>query len=243
MPPYRDVTVASDTKYLRYAHYHRDGQHCYLFSNESMTVSHATVTVRGFSGGYYTVWDAFENQAVSAYSADGVIRLTIHPNNLIVLFTDTELTAEHGKFLEDPDPSVCEAEAEWSVELCAEAQLPNYLPYKTFPSLKNITAPDEMPNFTGNIRYTACLTLDPSLHRVLDLGAVGQTAEVRINGIHVGTRIFAPYRFDISKAIRKGENRIEITVTNTCVHSQRDPLSRFMLIKPSGLLGPVKFYS
>jgi beta-galactosidase/beta-glucuronidase len=99
-----------------------------------------------------------------------------------------------------------------------------------------------MPDFTGNIRYTASVTLDPSEHTILDLGSVGQTAEVTVNGKHVGTRIFAPYRFDLSGSVIKGENTIEITVANTCVHEQRDAFSRYMLIKPSGLLGPVRFY-
>ena len=56
----------------------------------------------------------------------------------------------------------------------------------------------------------------------------------------VGKRIFAPYRFDISNVVLDGENTLEIIVTNTCVFENRDNFSRFMAIKPSGLLGPVK---
>ena len=74
---------------------------------------------------------------------------------------------------------------------------------------------------------------------MLDLGVVGQCAQVRLNGKYVGTRIFAPYRFDISDAVQNGENLLEITIANTCVYEQPDRFSRFMLIKPSGLLGPV----
>ena len=99
-----------------------------------------------------------------------------------------------------------------------------------------------MPDFTGNIRYTATVILDRTRHRILDLGAVGQTAEVKLNGKKVGVRTFAPYRFDISDAVQEGKNTLEITVANTCVFEQRDGFSKFMLIKPSGLLGPVKCY-
>ena len=118
--------------------------------------------------------------------------------------------------------------------------MPNYEYYKTSNELVSITAPDERPGFVGNIRYTAKISLDPSKNKILDLGEVGTTAEVRVNGIHVGTRIFAPYRFDISNAVKNGENEIEIIVTNTCVFEQRDKLSRHMAIRPSGVLGPIK---
>lgn len=243
MEQYRDVLVSGDSKYLRYAHYDRNGEQCYMISNEDRKVSSATLRVKGFNGGYYTVWDAFENRSECRYSKDGSIPLTVYPNNLLVLFTNTSFEHDGRRLPCAPEDEVYEPQLTWSVELCVEAELPNYQPYKMITHLKSITAADEMPNFTGNMRYTATVTLDPSKHTALDLGTVGQTAEVKINGKHVGTRIFSPYRFDISDAVREGENTVEITVSNTCVHEQRDIFSRFMLIKPSGLLGPVKFYT
>ena len=243
MEKYRDITVTGDTKYLRYSHYDRDGKQCYMLSNENVKAASITLNLRGFMGGDYLVWDAFENKAESRHSEDGRISLTLYPNNLLVLFTDTDDTTNNGRFFDEPDDATYELNVEWRVELCSECELPDYKPYKTVTTLRSITSPDEKPDFTGNIRYTASVMLDPIKHTVLDLGTVGQTAEVRLNGKYVGTRIFAPYRFDISDAVHEGENTLEITVTNTCVHEQRDKFSRFMLIKPSGLLGPVKLCS
>ncbi len=243
MEKHRDIRVTGDTKYLRYSHYDRNGEQCYILSNENVKVASVTLNLREFTGGYYTVWDAFENKTASYYSEDGKIPLAIYPNNLLVLFPNMNLEGGNGCLLCAPDDAAFEPKADWKIELCTESELPDYLPYKTSTVLKSITDPDEMPDFTGNIRYTASVVLDPAEHKVLDLGNVGQTAEVRINGKHIGTRIFAPYRFNISDAVIKGENTLQITVTNTCVYKQRDRFSRFMLIKPSGLLGPVKFYS
>lgn len=246
MQPYRDITVCGDAKYIRYSHYERDGKQCYMISNENVKASDLILSIRGFSGGYYTVWDAFENKAVSRYSEDGRIPLTAYPNNLIVLITDTDINSGEGTDCEilppPPSGSVSELNAEWKIEICTESELPHYRPYKNTDILKSITASDEMPSFSGNIRYTTSVMLDPSVHNVLDLGTVGQTAEVRVNGKQVGTRIFAPYRFDISSAVKEGENTIEIIVANTCVYEQKDRFSRFMLIKASGLLGPVRIY-
>ena len=243
MERYRDVTVTGDTKYLRYAHYDRDGEQCYMISNETLKAASVVLRVRGFTGGRYTVWDPFENRAESRYSEDGSMPLTVYPNNLLVLLTDTELTHDGRRLPQAPDADAYEPQVAWIIALCEETSLPNYRPYKTVTRLCSITAAEELPDFTGNMRYTATVALDPAKHRVLDLGTVGQTAEVRINGKHVGTRIFAPYRFDISDAVRSGENTVEITVANTCVYEQSEEFSRYMLIKPSGLLGPVRFYA
>ena len=49
----------------------------------------------------------------------------------------------------------------------------------------------------------------------LDLGKVCNLATVRLNGIDCGTVWTMPYRVDISKALKKGNNEIEIEVTNT----------------------------
>ncbi|MBE2216321.1 MAG: glycoside hydrolase, partial [Opitutaceae bacterium] len=48
----------------------------------------------------------------------------------------------------------------------------------------------------------------------LDLGAVGDLAEVRVNGRDLGLAWKPPYRIDVTPALRPGENRIEIHVTN-----------------------------
>ncbi len=80
---------------------------------------------------------------------------------------------------------------------------------------------------------------------VLDCGQVGVTAEVEVNGQPAGTRVWLPYRFDITELVRPGKNRVRITVTNTmenerAVENHRGQLEKLDL---SGLLGPVKIDS
>lgn len=239
MEKYRDVYVDGGTKYLRYAHYDRGGEQCYILANEDTKTISVTAKLRGFTGGDYVLWDAFENKAMRRVSTDGSIMLTLAPNNLLVLFTNTSFGTGDGKLICEIGGAGEVLKPQWTVEVCSEKELPEYKLYKTVSELKSITAPDELPEFTGNMRYTAKIKLDPGKHKVLDLGAVGQTAEVRLNGNYVGTRIFAPYLFDISDVVRGGENLFEIIITNTCVYEQGDKFSRYMQIKPSGLLGPV----
>ena len=49
----------------------------------------------------------------------------------------------------------------------------------------------------------------------LNLGKVCDLATVRVNGIDCGTIWTVPYRADITAALKKGVNELEIEVTNT----------------------------
>jgi len=74
----------------------------------------------------------------------------------------------------------------------------------------------------------------------LDLGRVGQNAELWINGRYCGMRISQPYLFDITHAVHIGENAVTVLVSNTLGQKTRDYFSKFLQLSPSGLLGEVK---
>ncbi|HEX5791234.1 MAG TPA: glycosyl hydrolase, partial [Luteolibacter sp.] len=89
----------------------------------------------------------------------------------------------------------------------------------------------------------------------LDLGVVKDTAKVKLNGKDLGVVWCHPWRVDISKAIKAGQNQLEIEVVNLWPNrmigdsglpeAQRRtrtnmPLDAKGKLLPSGLLGPVK---
>ncbi|NBC36503.1 glycoside hydrolase [Novosphingobium sp. FSY-8] len=95
----------------------------------------------------------------------------------------------------------------------------------------------------------------------LDLGRVGEMAQVLVNGVSVGTVWHAPYRVDVSRAMRPGKNRIEVQVANLWVNrligdaqpdmqkpgAQKITFTAMPTYKPdaplvpAGLIGPVTF--
>ncbi|MCE7797086.1 glycoside hydrolase [Sphingobium sufflavum] len=90
---------------------------------------------------------------------------------------------------------------------------------------------------------------------ILDLGQVGDLAEVSINGHPVGTVWHAPYRIDIGGHVKPGTNKVEVRVANLWVnrligdaHPGADkigwtagPMYRADApLRPSGLIGPVR---
>ena len=88
----------------------------------------------------------------------------------------------------------------------------------------------------------------------LDLGAVGEIAQVKVNGKDVGTVWHKPFRLNIGAASVKGQNRIEVTVANLWVNrligdaqpgavpSTWTAMPSYLPdapLRPSGLIGPV----
>jgi hypothetical protein len=95
----------------------------------------------------------------------------------------------------------------------------------------------------------------PGAPLAIDLGAVGDVAEVRINGQLAGTAWQAPYRVEIGRWMKRGRNRLDIRVANLWVNrligDQQPGAKRVTYtatptytadapLRPSGLIGPVR---
>jgi hypothetical protein len=115
--------------------------------------------------------------------------------------------------------------------------------------------------FSGTATYTTALTAPPNWFAAadrlwLDLGNVKNIAQVRVNGRDLGIVWKAPFRLDVTKALKPGTNRLEVKVTNLWVNrligdAQPDTADKYTSttqafykadspLLPSGLLGPVR---
>ena len=74
----------------------------------------------------------------------------------------------------------------------------------------------------------------------LDLGQVGEAAELWVNDRYIGYALTNPYVFDLTGQLTDGENRLRMEVINNQAYRLRDPLSTYMTLPVSGILGPVK---
>ncbi|WP_327195186.1 glycosyl hydrolase [Sphingomonas sp. LH128] len=113
--------------------------------------------------------------------------------------------------------------------------------------------------FSGIATYTrsfnAPAAWKPGQPLWLDLGSVGDLAQVSVNGKDVGTVWHSPYRLDVSAALKTGRNDLEIRVANKWVNrlvgdAQGDGAKvtwtavptyrKDAPLLPSGLIGPVE---
>lgn len=92
----------------------------------------------------------------------------------------------------------------------------------------------------------------------IDLGDVKNLAEVSVNGKPLGIVWHAPYRVNVTSALKSGSNEIVVKVTNAWVNrligdeqpgatkitfADVKPYKANSPLLPSGLLGPVSIYS
>lgn len=237
---YDDVNTDYNGIYLRHYHYYRNGAHIYMFSNEGIHETIETkVRLAALGGGRYIVYDAFENTAVSHESENGEICLKIPPYHSVVLLCgevsfDGIRKAEQ---IENVSEKVLDILYDISV---ARGNSKEFVPLKKASRLCNITSPENLPDFSGHIRYDTEFEAETEKRMLLDLGNVGETAELYINDAYVGSKQFPPYSFDISEYVTEGKNHMRIIVSNHNGYERRDRFSKFLLFEPSGLLGPVK---
>jgi hypothetical protein len=166
-------------------------------------------------------------------------------------------------------PSPYAISGEWDIRLEGKGFVGKSI---TMQHLTSWTEDEETKHFSGTGTYEITFDLPKSyvgsdIMLTLDLGKVGDIAEVIINGMNVGTVWMKGQTPDITKAVKKGKNSMKILVTNTLINrvsamTQPMPvpenlverfgstptqtpgrLPREFGFKPlpaSGLLGPVK---
>lgn len=117
---------------------------------------------------------------------------------------------------------------------------------------------EKIKYYSGTAKYLTKFSIEePNTNSdmFINLGEVAVMAEVKLNGKDIGGVWIAPYRLNISKFLRKGENELEIKVANlwrnrlikdkNISKNKRytwtivDDISDGEALHPSGLLGPV----
>lgn len=108
---------------------------------------------------------------------------------------------------------------------------------------------------TYNTRFELPKTIMSGTPLFIDLGQIGDVADVTVNGKPAGISWLAPYRLDISKLVQKGTNTLEIKIANLWVNrliGDRQPGASKVTftttptynlkapLRRSGLIGPVQ---
>jgi hypothetical protein len=161
-----------------------------------------------------------------------------------------------------PDPVVIsELKGPWTLTFDKKMRGPS-LPVAT-DSLKDWTSfgNDSIKYYSGTVLYKTTFLMDKTGGNKLfaDLGKVKVMARVKLNGTYVGGVWTAPWRLEITDAVKTGENILEIEVVNNWVNrligdsmlpeEERktwcnvNPFKPGDKTDPSGLTGPVRIIS
>ncbi len=231
---YCDVTVPAGFSKLRIYHTRKSTHDVFMLFNEDVAIR-ANTRLKLPVSGDYVIANALTEDYRAAQTENGEVEVDLIPGESVILIFGAHATLP-------PKQALRKTEAlhpRFTLSLY-DVREPQSVRYReTHDEFFNVTASDRFPDFSGKMQYTFTFSAEEATGAILDLGTVGEVAELCLNGEELGIRICAPYTFDVSKALRTGINTATVTVSNSLVHLHKDPLSCFLAIPPSGLLGDI----
>ena len=187
------------------------------------------------------LYDPYENRLykpeIDTRDGKTVVKLRLEPCALRVLILGGEAMEA------EPLPDIPTGQRlieGWRVSTATAKEYPAFTPCPAITEPTNLNRPDGLPRFSGTIRYEGTFEAKAGERLTLELGEVGETAEVLVNGRSAGVRLQSPYRFDLTGLTKDGQNELTIDVTNTLVYRMHDGFSAYHAIAASGLIGPVR---
>ena len=219
-------SLTTDRKDLQWIH-RRDGKDDFYFLFNRSDASMTTIVTLDGAGRIPELWDP-ETVAVADAPAwfiqDGrtSVRLDLNPGQSVFLVLRRPAT-DAGPGLGLQRRGVLHTQlvsGPWHIRFPEGWDAPEEVTWKELTPWNESEIPG-IKYFSGTARYTARLHLDridPGSRYVLDLGKVCNLAVVRINGTACPTLWRTPFRTDVTGLLRKGENILEIEVTNLWVN-------------------------
>ncbi len=201
-----------------------------------------------------------KSEPVSFKISDGRTTVPIHLESwgtVFVVFRKATTATTHS--VPDPaDNTVATISGPWTVSFQPGRGAPGSI---TMDQLSDWSKSEDagVKYFSGIATYANTVQAAPDWFRKgarfwLDLGDVKNLATVTVNGTQVGETWHAPYRVDVTSALKPGANQITIEVVNAWVNrligDQQPGATKYTFadvkpyranspLLPSGLLGPV----
>ncbi len=259
------VRVSPEFELLRTFRYERGGSVYYMVFNEDVRPFSGTVSFPVKGAAHAAKIDLLymrysDVRTCAAGVNDGVnVALELSPyESCVFAFGDDalEMLSSAGSLLTpSPDGSKGPDAAgqrsilldRFDISKCAGTEYPAYTEVAKDSALFDMTGPEGDPRFCGYIRYEARFEAKAGeVLKEIDLGRVGETAHVSLNGVNIGFSICPPYRIcpfgtsSSSAVLKDGVNVLTVEVANSMAYLQRDKFSIELMVSASGLLDPVK---
>jgi hypothetical protein len=208
------------------------------------------------------IWRADTGQSTPAsYRTDGeetVVPLKLAAEDSVFIVFRSPARTPARTVAETVWTPLAAVSGEWSLQFQENRGAPASAQLTRLQSLTENSDPG-IRYFSGTVTYRTSFELPsgvrPGAPLMLDLGRVGDIAQVAVNGHDVGYAWKAPYRVDISHAVKPGRNDLEIKVADLWVNrligdAQPDVKTKVTYttlptylpsapLRPSGLIGPV----
>ncbi|WP_163539299.1 glycosyl hydrolase [Gracilibacillus sp. YIM 98692] len=228
---YQSVQLAKESEDIRVSVVEKSDLYFYLIVNEGESTYNDSLTLP--HKGNIEIWDPWKGQFDNGNANGSSIELELPRRSSILLVVDPANTSLEGNVNKDLY-TCCIQQLEYKPNVRVQCD------HKVWSkeTLTSWTEINELCHYSGTISYPFVFELDHNPEDYdqiqLDLGAVYDIAEVKLNQQLIDVIFWSPYKLSLPKRVfQKGDNVLEINVTNNMAN-QMDHLEL-----PSGLLGPI----
>ena len=251
------VKGAADAK-LMFVHRKLADGEVYFVSNRQARAEPVSVAFR-VTGHRPVLWradtGAVEDVAYRTEAGRTMVDLKLDPDDAVfVVFREPSTQASHA-IPDAADQELADLGGGWSVTFEEGRGAPADLKLERLESLSKNADPG-VRYFSGVSTYRRDFDLAQTGGGIwLDLGQVGDLADVVVNGKLVGTSWRLPHRIEVTSAVKRGRNSLEIRVANVWANrliGDVQPGAQKVAfvatptyrpdapLRPSGLIGPVR---
>ncbi len=258
-----DFSIGKEDQSVKFVHRTLEDGEIYWITNLSKETKDITASFRT-AGRKPVIWHAEDASTEPAsYEMSGgrtnvKLSLTQHQSVFVMFLDKTDET----KYVlpEKTSDVIADVSGPWKVAFQEKRGAPAEATFETLASLTE-SEDSGIRYFSGAATYTNTFELKKKALKanetiILDLGDVKDLAEVTVNGKNLGVFWNAPFKVDITSAVKKGTNTVEVKVVNmwhnrlvgdvqpgvtekvTYTHLQFFKPEEPLL--PAGLLGPVQ---
>ncbi len=262
-PDFRISAGASDADY-RFVHRKLPGGDLYFVNNRTTDSGRIEAHFR-VTGKRPEIWRAMDGRtAPLSYRVEGsetVVPIDVGAEDAFFILFRADADAPSATLPQAHPRQLMRVDSPWTVQFQPGRGAPTRMDMPALTPLDS-SADKGVRYFSGVATYTTRFTLPHGVKAgdplSIDLGQIGDVAEVRINGQLAGTSWFAPYRLDIGKLVKPGANMLEVKVANLWVNrligDQQPDAEKISFtaaptyrpdapLRPSGLIGPVTLWT
>lgn len=226
---------------LRIAKFTRGEATSFFVFNEAPNAVQETLSLP--VSGKYIAADLLNGVYTRGETADGTVEFALEAGQSVILIFGGVTDDEWAGFPEKSEGlHMAEIETLWDIDLRETGKETEFKPFRKNSKLFNITGKNGETEFSGEMRYQTKLNINDTAHVELEFENVGVTAQLFVNGKDMGQRICRPYRWDITEAVKAGENDVEVFVCNTLAQRMQDFFSTYMTLPASGITGKVRLF-
>lgn len=257
-----DFTADKDS--ILFVHHQTGNGEFYWIDNRRDATVKTHITLRTFTDAQPQIWNAYQGtreQTRATVTANGTeMDIVLNPQESYFIVFDKTAPKTEKAVDNHSDTELLTLSNPWTVKFQEHRGAKEAI---TLDSLASLTenSDEGIKYFSGTATYTTTFKLNKkdlkgSKALYVDLGRVGNIAEVILNGKNLGTYWARPFRVRIDGAAAKGDNQLEVRVTNFWTNRLIGDMQPNVKEKitwtampfyqasspllPSGLIGPVK---